>query len=127
MPLSGDPRSTAARYAGIAGLVTGGRSHYTADVGSGTVVAFLVDHPAVGLPPPDAAAATRVLTAGVAAGAPGVDLRRAVASYGELRGFAVTEEAERTRLAGPGGEVVVTFDAHGRVTAIGGGLSAGGR
>lgn len=106
VPLRGEARQDAVEYAVATGLVNGGLPHYTAEVGGGTVVAFVVDEPRAALDAPSAVTASTVVAEALAAGS-ALDHRRALEAYGELRGFG---------LQAPGDDVVVLEAADGRLT-----------
>ena len=116
-PLTDSPRMEAVTYATIAGTICGGMAHYSLDAGRGTVVALLLDSPVLALGEPSAARAAALLPSAASAEVI-VDWRRAVRSYGQMRSFAVTEDATTTTLTAPDGAAVATFDAHSRLTRV---------
>lgn len=120
-PLRSSPREDARHYAALAATVCGGMTTYTCEVGGGTVAALLLDGPEVTFPAPSVARATTLLPEVAAAGVI-VDWRRAVASYGRMRGFGVEEEAGETTLRAADGAAVVAFDELGRLSGVSGRL-----
>lgn len=120
-PLQSSPREDARHYAALAATVCGGMTTYTCEIGGGTVVALLLDGPEVTLPAPSAVRATTLLPEVAAAGVV-VDWRRAVESYGRMRGFGVEEGAGETTLRAADGAVVVAFDDLGRLSKVSGRL-----
>jgi hypothetical protein len=119
--LRSSPREDARHYAALAATVCGGMTTYTCVVGAGTVVALLLDGPEVTLPAPSAVRAATLLPEVAAAGVV-VDWRRAVESYGRMRGFGVEEGAGETTLRAADGAVVVAFDDLGRLSKVSGRL-----
>ena len=120
VPLRGEPRQDAVEYAVAAGLVNGGLPHYTAEVGGGTVVAFVVDEPRAALGAPSTATAASVLAEGLANGA-ALDHRRAVEAYGELRGFGLQAQGDDVLvLEAADGRLTVRFDEEGRISGLSG-------
>lgn len=105
------------------GLVNGGLPHYTAEVGAGTVVAFLVEDARAALPAPSVATAVTVIAEALMGGAVH-DQRRALAAYAELRGLGLEQTGRDAMLAGPDGKITVVFDEAGRITAMNGTLGA---
>ena len=117
LPLADSPRMEAVTYATIAGTICGGMTHYSLDAGRGTVVALLLDSPALALGVPSAARAAALLPD--AASAEVIeDWRRAVRCYGQMRNFAVAEDATTTTLTAPDGTAVATFDPQARITRV---------
>ena len=121
VPLRGDPRQDATEYAVVAGLVNGGLPHYTAEVGAGTIVAFLVEDPRAVLPAPSTATAATVISEALMNGAVH-DHRRALAAYTELRGLGLEQVGQDAVLSGPDGRITVAFDDLGRITGMKGTL-----
>lgn len=121
VPLRGEPRQDATEYAVVAGLVNGGLPHYTAEVGAGTVVAFLVEDQRVALPAPSTATAATVISEALMNGAVH-DQRRALAAYAELRGLGLEQTGQDVVLAGPDGRLTVGFDDVGRIAGMNGTL-----
>lgn len=120
-PLTDSPRMEAVTYATIAATVCGGMAHYTFAADRGTVVALLLDAPVLALAEPSAARAATLLPEAASAAVIS-DWRRAVRSYGQMRGFAVTEDPASTTLTAPDGVVVASFDALGRLANVKGTL-----
>ncbi|QIS04584.1 hypothetical protein F5X71_21615 [Nocardia brasiliensis] len=113
-----EPHQIANLLADAAKVVSGHWSSYCG-VTDGTCVAFLVEHPALQLPPPTAAGLARVLAHGVGA-LPLVDYRRAMQSYLSMRGMS-TEFVEHQRLlefSGFGITGTIEFDAAGQVVNL---------
>lgn len=126
VPLRGEPRQDAVEYAVAAGLVNGGLPHYTAEVGGGTVVAFVVDEPRAALGAPSVATAASVVAEALANGA-ALDHRRALEAYGELRGFGVPEQTDDlVVLEAADGRLTARFDAEGRITGLDGTIAQPG-
>lgn len=117
--LRGEPRQDAVEYAVVAGLVNDGLPHYTADVGSGTVVAFLVEEPRAALPAPSCVTASTVIGETLMGGAVR-DQRRALTAYAELRGFGLEQNAAGYVLTATDGRLAVAIDDAGRITGLSG-------
>ncbi len=106
-------------------LLTGRWFSYNGEVGGGTRVAFIIEHPELRLPEPEPTRVMRVIQQGL------MDLRltdhkRALYTYGRLRGLSprFTDEERGTLLLSlPGLEARVTFDHLGRVGNINASLS----
>ncbi|MPZ85836.1 MAG: hypothetical protein GEV28_37845 [Actinophytocola sp.] len=92
---------------------------YNGEVGGGTRVAVLIDHPDFRLPPPEPARVQRVLQQSLTDLAL-TDHRRAFHSYAVRRGLGATFSADGTRLqiVGPGLDVAVRFNGQGLVVAM---------
>lgn len=116
-PLRGEPRQDAVEYAVAAGLVNGGLPHYTADVGNGTVVAFLLDEPRAALPAPSCVVAATVINESLMSGAL-VDQRRALGAYAELRGFGLEQAGGDVVLTADDGRLTVVLDDRGLITTM---------
>jgi hypothetical protein len=108
----------------VAKIVSGRWTAYNGEVGGGTRVAFLVEHPEFRLPPPEPARTMRVLQQALAE-LRLTDHRRAVHSYAVRRPLDLTfaPDGSSCLLGGPGFEATVTFDHFNRVTNINGTLS----
>ncbi|MTJ60522.1 hypothetical protein GL305_00735 [Nocardia seriolae] len=109
----------------LAKPISGHWTSYQGNVGNGTFVAFLVEHPELRLPPPSGPRLLRVLSQGVAELAL-TDHRRAVHSYLTRRGLAVAfaPNGESLRFDSPAVNGTVDFDEYGRMAGINGGMSA---
>ncbi|MVU83596.1 hypothetical protein GPX89_40955 [Nocardia sp. ET3-3] len=107
----------------LAKPITGHWTSYQGPAGSGTFVAFLVEHPELQLPPPSGPRVIRVLSQGIAELAL-TDHRRAVHSYLTRRGLSVTFKPNGESLYFEGDAVngTVDFDEYGRMTGISGGM-----
>ncbi|MEV4093059.1 DUF6882 domain-containing protein [Streptosporangium saharense] len=125
VPFSALPGSPAEPYLAAAVLteaakaVTGLWTSYGGDAGGGTRVAFLVEHPAFPLPPPEPARVVRVIQQAL------TDLhlsdhRRALYGYAVRRGLGATFDANHTRLTltGPAFTATADFDHLGRVHGV---------
>jgi hypothetical protein len=105
-------------------IVSGRWTAYNGEVGGGTRVAFLVEHPEFRLPPPEPARTMRVLQQALAE-LRLTDHRRAVHSYAVRRPLDLTfaPDGSSCLLGGPGFEATVAFDHLNRVTNIKGTMS----
>lgn len=124
VPLRGSARADAVEYAVVAGLVNGGLPHYTAEVGGGTVVAFVLDEPRAALPAPSLVTAVSVIGETLMGGAV-LDHRRALEAYAELRGLGLEPAGRDAVLLGPDGRVEVRFDEEDRIVGLEGSLGGG--
>jgi hypothetical protein len=98
-------------------VVTGRWTGYSAPVGGGTRVGFLLEHPTFVLPAPEGPRVSRVLQQGL------MDLRlfdhrRAFHAYAVNRGLGVEHNGSQMRITGPGFDVVVGFNERNLVTAM---------
>ncbi|WP_378741952.1 DUF6882 domain-containing protein [Nocardia brasiliensis] len=102
----------------LAKAVSGSWTWYSCDVGGGTRLAALIEHPDLVPPAPDLPRTTHVLNGVFRLGLP--DHKRAIHSYGMQRGLNPTfnEDSSKLFLAGPGIEVAIAFDENGLVTAM---------
>ena len=97
-------------------VLTGRWTSYNGEVGGGTRASFLVEHPSFRLPAPDPVQTVGLLQQAVS-GLPLTDHRRAVYTYGHLRGLnpAFADDGARLTLSAEGLALTVSFDEHGRV------------
>ncbi|MBR8743266.1 DUF6882 domain-containing protein [Nocardiopsis sp. MG754419] len=129
--LPGSPREThLALYplTEAAKLLTGRWFSYNGDAGGGTRISFIIEHPELRLPPVSPTRVMRILQEGVA-GLRLFDHKRAVYTYGRLRGLSprfLDAERRTLTLTGPGLGVEVGFDEFGRLARIEGSLSGDG-
>ena len=121
---AGDPVLVAAYLTDAAKAVTGRYTGYQGPAGSGTRVAFLIEHPQFVLPAPEPPRLMRVLQQGLAE-IPLHDHRRAVHSYAGRRGLdaAWSPDGAQLELTGPGFTANLDFDEFGRVEKINASLS----
>ncbi|WP_271217922.1 DUF6882 domain-containing protein [Streptosporangium carneum] len=120
-----EPHHAASILIEAAKAVTGQWTSYSGDAGGGTRVAFLVEHPAFRLPPPEPARVMRVIQQALT-DMWLTDHRRALHGYAVRRGLGATFNADHTKLAltGPGFEATAAFDELGRVADINATLSS---
>ena len=92
---------------------------YNGEVGGGTRVAVLIEHPDFLLPPPEPARVVRVLQQSLTDLAL-TDHRRAFHSYAMRRGLgaAFSPDGSRLQITGPGFDVAVRFNERGLVVAM---------
>ncbi|SDQ98460.1 DUF6882 domain-containing protein [Thermostaphylospora chromogena] len=120
----GEPPVVAGLLAEAAKTVTGRWTSYVGDAGGGTWVAFLVEHPAFQLPPPEPARVMRVIQQAIAE-IPLSDHRRALYGYAVRRQLEATfTDQGKLVITGPGFEAAVDFDQYSRVAAINASLSS---
>jgi hypothetical protein len=110
------------RLVDAAKLVTGHWTSYSGQAGPGTRAYFLIDAPELALPAPGVHRTVRVIGE-VLSGGLLRDQRRAVVSYARLRGLAGPEGPAVTAegafvLPMPDGDLVVSFDEHGRISNL---------
>ena len=100
--------------------ISGRYTAYTGDAGGGTRVAFLIEHPAFQLPPPESPRVMRVIQQCIAELPTLSDHRRALYSYASRRGMApqFSQDHTQLRLSFNGFQATVQFDEQGRVGNI---------
>lgn len=100
-------------------VLTGRWTSYNGEVGGGTRASFLVEHPAFRLPAPAPARIVGLLQQAVS-GLPLTDHRRAVYTYGHLRGLdpAFGDDGARLTLSAEDLALTVSFDEYGRVENV---------
>ncbi|QIS03561.1 hypothetical protein F5X71_15620 [Nocardia brasiliensis] len=98
--------------------VSGSWTWYSCDVGGGTRLAVLIEHPDLDPPALDLLSLIHVLNGVFRLKLP--DHRRAIHSYAVQRGLAATfnDDATKLLLAAPGLEVAIAFTSTGLVTAM---------
>ncbi|MBB5917062.1 hypothetical protein BJY24_005974 [Nocardia transvalensis] len=102
----------------VAKIITGRWTGYDAVLGEdGARAAFLVEHPEFRLPDPDPDGVVAVLERAVSHLGLS-DQRRAVRSYLQRRGFAVTPTPDRVSFSGPDIHGTVDFDEDGRISDV---------
>ncbi|MEU7141976.1 DUF6882 domain-containing protein [Nocardia sp. NPDC046473] len=113
-----EPNRAAWLMGELAKAVSGSWTWYSCDVGGGTRLAVLIEHPDLTLPAPEPLRTMRVLNSIVELGLP--DHRRVLHSYAMQRGMIATfnHDASKLRLAGTGVEVAIAFNEKGLVTAM---------
>jgi hypothetical protein len=117
VPLLAD---TGARLTDAAKAITGHWTSYSGEVGPGTRAYFLIDAPELALPAPSTPRTLRVVAESLGLGLVS-DHRRALASYGRLRGLSATNgDDATTRMLLPDGDVAVSFDHLGRIANLSG-------
>jgi uncharacterized protein DUF6882 len=115
-----DPSQIAAIFLEAAKAISGRFTAYTGDAGGGTRVAFLIEHPAFHLPPPEGPRVMRVIQQCLAELPTLTDHRRALHSYATRRGLGAqfSQDGTQSRLNGTGFQATVQFDQQGRVGNI---------
>ncbi|GAB3913006.1 hypothetical protein GCM10029964_121800 [Kibdelosporangium lantanae] len=111
----GDPGRVAWFMGELAKAVSGRWTMYTGDLGRGSRIAMLVEHPVFELAEPDAASMSRVVDAVFRLQLP--DHRRALHGYAVRRGLAVAADQDHMRMSGPGFETTVRFTGDGLIAA----------
>ncbi|MFE9581840.1 DUF6882 domain-containing protein [Nocardia sp. NPDC006044] len=102
----------------LAKAVSGSWTWYSCDVGGGTRLAVLIEHPDLALPAPELPRVRRVLDWALELGVP--DHRRVLHSYAMQRGLdpRFNQDGSKLRMTSPGVQVVVAFNANGHVTGM---------
>ncbi|MEV6560597.1 DUF6882 domain-containing protein [Nocardia sp. NPDC051756] len=102
----------------LAKAVSGSWTWYSCDVGGGTRLAVLIEHPDLTLPAPDLPRVRRVLDWALELGVP--DHKRILFSYAMQRGLdpRFNQDASKLRMTSPGVQVVITFNENGHITGM---------
>ncbi|WP_206055121.1 DUF6882 domain-containing protein [Nocardia sp. CS682] len=113
-----DPNRATWLMGELAKAVSGSWTWYSCDVGGGTRLAVLIEHPDLALPAPDLMHTMQALTGVFKLDLP--DHKRALHSYAMQRGLTATfaTDGSTMRIAGPGIEVAIAFNERGLVTAM---------
>ncbi|WTL55542.1 hypothetical protein OG203_45820 [Nocardia sp. NBC_01499] len=113
-----EPNRVAWLMGELAKAVSGSWTWYSCDVGGGTRLAVLIEHPELALPAADPLRIMHVFNAVFQIGLP--DHKRALHSYAMQRGLDATfnHDGSTLRIAGPCAEVAIAFNENGLVTAM---------
>lgn len=121
LPLDGrTPAEVAVPLATAASYACGGLPVWALDAGGGTIVAFLLDHEDLRLPPAEGPRVARVLAQALGTGL--ADPRRSVLAYARYRSLDAVEDGPNVRVSTVNGDLTVEFDDAGRPTGVSGSL-----
>ncbi|PXX58785.1 hypothetical protein DFR70_113120 [Nocardia tenerifensis] len=111
-----EPNRAAWLMGELAKAVSGSWTWYSCDVGHGTRLAVLLEHPDLEPPTPDLLRTTHVLNSVFTLALP--DHRRAIHSYAIQRGLNPAFADDKLLLTAPNTEITIAFAPSGLVTAI---------